>query len=99
MVQNCCNKTLKNKGYCIRKKDNKTFKLPRRFRRSRCLKGIKGFSMKSFCKLKVVKKGLKKKRKKMKGGSKKLSAVCVLHNNKNNVSGTIKFSQKYGKKG
>jgi Cu-Zn family superoxide dismutase len=35
----------------------------------------------------------------MKGGSKKLSAVCVLHNNKNNVSGTIKFSQKYGKKG
>ena len=28
MVQSCCSKTLKNKGVCIRKKDNKTFKLP-----------------------------------------------------------------------
>lgn len=105
MVQKCCSKTLKNKGICIRKKDNKTFKLPRRFSREKCLKGIKGFTMRSSCapfkncQIKVVKKGKKKnKKKKMKGGGKKLNAICVLHQNNNGVSGVIKFSQKAGNK-
>ena len=45
---NCCNhkKTAKK---CRRKKDNKTFKLPRRFSKKRCLKGVKGFTMRSSC--------------------------------------------------
>lgn len=99
MVQNCCNKTLKNKGKCIRKTDNKTFKLPRKFRRSKCLKGVKGFTMRSSCapfkdckksKIKVIKKGGTKQ--------KKYRAVCVLHPNKNNVTGVVKFSQTVGKK-
>jgi len=44
----CCNhkKTAKR---CRRKKDGKTFKLPRRFSKKRCLKGVKGFSMRSSC--------------------------------------------------
>ena len=47
-MKDCCNhkKTAKK---CRRKKDNKTFKLPRRFSKKRCLEGIKGFTMKSSC--------------------------------------------------
>jgi len=47
-MKDCCNhkKTAKK---CKRKKDNKTFKLPRRFSKKKCLQGVKGFSMKSSC--------------------------------------------------
>ena len=44
---NCCKHTKKDKS-CIRKKDKKTFKLPRRFSRKRCRKS-RGFTMRSSC--------------------------------------------------
>ena len=49
MKKNCCNHTKKAK-YCIRKKDGKKFKLPRRFSRRKCMtKKQHGFSMRSSC--------------------------------------------------
>ena len=47
-MKDCCNhkKTAKK---CRRKKDNKTFKLPRRFSKKKCVKGVKGFTMRSSC--------------------------------------------------
>ena len=46
----CCDYTDKlKKQSCIRKKDGKKFKLPRRFTKKRCLQGIKGFTMRSSC--------------------------------------------------
>ena len=45
----CCHHTLSAKT-CIRKKDSKEFKLPRKFTKSQCVnKKRKGFSMKSSC--------------------------------------------------
>ncbi len=46
-MKDCCNhkKTAKR----CRRKDGKTFKLPRRFSKKRCLEGVKGFTMKSSC--------------------------------------------------
>ena len=46
MVKHCCN-SKKNKQ-CIRKKDKKIFKLPRKFSFEEC-RNPKGFSMKSSC--------------------------------------------------
>ena len=60
-MKDCCLSTKSDKE-CIRKKDKKTFKLPRRFSKERCKKGIKGFTMRSSC---APYKGCKK------GGSKK----------------------------
>lgn len=64
-MKNCCNITKKNK-ICIRK-DGKTFKLPRRFSKKKCLtQKIRGFSMRSscapfnFCKTQKQKGGKKK---------------------------------------
>lgn len=49
-MNDCCkhNKTAKK---CIRRKDNKIFKLPRRFSRKKCVKPgiIRGFTMRSSC--------------------------------------------------
>ena len=59
----CCNhkKTAKK---CRRKKDGKTFELPRKFTKKRCLKGVKGFTMKSSCvPYKYCKRGGKKTKK------------------------------------
>ena len=107
-IKDCCDKTLKNKkGLCVRKKDNKTFKLPRRFAREKCLKGVRGFTMKSSCApfknctIKVVKKGKKRilsggkkqKRYRKNKKNKKIKCICVFHNI-GKVSGVIKFSQK-----
>ena len=47
-MKDCCSSTKSDKE-CIRKKDKKTFKLPRRFSKERCKKGIKGFTMRSSC--------------------------------------------------
>ena len=44
----CCKHTEKDKK-CVRKHDNKIFTLPRRFSKKRCLKNIKGFTMRSSC--------------------------------------------------
>lgn len=46
-MKNCCIST-NNDNKCIRKSDNKIFKLPRKFSKKKCKK-IKGFSMKSSC--------------------------------------------------
>jgi hypothetical protein len=46
---NCCNKTKKASKICIRK-DGKSFSLPRKFSKDKCLtKKIKGFTMKASC--------------------------------------------------
>lgn len=47
MIKNCC-KTTKKAKKC-RRKDGKTFKLPRRFSKKKCMKKIKGFTMRSSC--------------------------------------------------
>ena len=44
----CCSHSPDAKE-CIRKKDNKIFKLPRKFSKDQCDTKIKGFSMKSSC--------------------------------------------------
>ena len=65
-MTNCCHAT-KTEKECIRKSDNKTFKLPRKFSKKRCMNKIVGFTMKSSC---SPYKDCKKK-KTIKGGSKK----------------------------
>ena len=45
----CCSATIEDK-VCIRKKDGKKFKLPRKYSKKKCKSGkIKGFTMKSSC--------------------------------------------------
>ena len=44
----CCDSKNTSKA-CIRKHDEKIFKLPRKFTKKRCLEGIKGFTMRSSC--------------------------------------------------
>ena len=65
-MKNCCNHSKKDKQ-CIRKSDQKTFKLPRRFSRKKCRKP-KGFTMRSSC---APYKDCFIKTKKQKGGKKK----------------------------
>ena len=67
-MKDCCLSTNSDKE-CIRKKDKKTFKLPRKFSKVRCLnrKGIKGFTMRSSCApYKECKKRRTKRKKKRK---------------------------------
>ena len=45
---NCCHAT-KNYKECIRKYDNKKFKLPRKFSKKRCMNKIIGFTMRASC--------------------------------------------------
>tara|TARA_B100000900_G_scaffold362727_1_gene336235 strand:+ start:34 stop:729 length:696 start_codon:yes stop_codon:yes gene_type:complete len=96
-IVDCCD-SIKNKKKCKRRKDGKIFTLPRRFPREKCLKGVRGFTMRSSCApFKNCKKGgAKKTRKNMKSNKiKTIRAVCVLHNSSSsNVTGCIKFSQK-----
>ena len=48
-IKNCCQAYNSDK-VCIRKSDNKKFKLPRKFSKNKCKNNkIKGFSMKSSC--------------------------------------------------
>jgi len=48
-MKDCCNHN-NNDTKCIRKKDNKIFKLPRRIKKENCIqKDLKGFSVKSSC--------------------------------------------------
>ena len=46
-MRDCC-KTKKKSKKCKRR-DKKVFSLPRRFTKKRCLKKIKGFTMRSSC--------------------------------------------------
>ena len=90
----CCKITKKTKK-CSRKSDKKIFSLPRRFTKKRCIEGpIKGFTMRSSCapfKDCIIQKGGNKFIKNT------ISAVCVLHNNNNNITGTINFTQEEDK--
>ena len=45
---NCCHAT-KNYKECVRKYDNKKFKLPRKFSKKRCMNKIVGFTMRASC--------------------------------------------------
>ena len=47
-MRDCCKATKKNKN-CRRRSDKKIFSLPRRFTKKRCMKGVKGFTMRSSC--------------------------------------------------
>ena len=95
-MKDCCNSKIQDKE-CYRKRDNKIFNLPRRFRKEKCFKGpINGFTMKSSCTpwLECNKKLKSKKKRKQKGRGKERKAICVFHQNNNNVSGVIKFDKK-----
>jgi len=66
----CCNH-IKDDKTCIRKSDNKSFKLPRKFSRRKC-KNPKGFTMRSSCApYKDCLKRSSKRSSKQKGGNKK----------------------------
>lgn len=86
----CCNDTRKiNKTYrrCIRKKDKKIFKLPRKFTRKQC-KNIRGFSMKSSCApYKYCDKSYY-----LDGGKRTIQGIAVI--NMNGIRGNIYFIQK-----
>lgn len=59
---NCCTHNARH-TMCIRK-DNKTFSLPRRFSRKKCIKGpVRGFTMRSSCAPYKYCKTVKRKRK------------------------------------
>ena len=70
-MKSCCRSDKKDKQ-CIRKKDGKIFKLPRRFSKKRCQEGVKGFTMRSSCAPYKYCKTHKKPKKK-RGGSKRLT--------------------------
>ena len=73
-MEDCCNHSTRSKK-CIRKKDKKTFKLPRRFSKKKCRK-VRGFTMRSSCApYKYCKKG---------GGKHKLSKKKDFLYNPNN---------------
>ena len=77
-MKDCCLSTKSDKE-CIRKKDKKTFKLPRKFNKEKCLskKGIKGFTMRSSCApYKYCKKGGGNYKSKQKNMNKKTLKIC-----------------------
>ena len=92
-MRDCCKATKKNKN-CRRRSDKKIFSLPRRFTKKRCMKGVKGFTMRSSCApYKDCMRGGSKKNRKRKSTTRK-KAIAILGKNKNKVRGTVKFSQK-----
>tara|TARA_Y100000591_G_C21782159_1_gene671712 strand:- start:674 stop:1318 length:645 start_codon:yes stop_codon:yes gene_type:complete len=82
VIKSCCKSNKKNK--ICKRKDNKTFFLPRRFTKKQCKK-IKGFTMRSSC----------APYKYCGGKSKKYIAIAKLSPNKNtkNVNGVVIFKQ------
>ena len=83
-MKTCCAKTSKKTKQCIRE-DGKVFELPRRFTRSRCIKGpVCGFTMRSscapykFCKAKTRQTGGGTRKKQNK--KKKTSKMQFLYN-------------------
>lgn len=97
--ESCCKKNLQNTT-CIRKKDSKSFTLPRKFTRKQCKKMLKkaktykkmGFTARSSCApYKFC----------LKGGSEnseesRISGVAVLHQNDKGVSGSVHFIEQSG---
>ena len=109
MTDNCCNVNEKKDLLCIRESDSKTFKLPRKFSRERCLEGpIKGFTMRSSCSpYRECRRSKKNKKqqthtnnpsKQINPTPKTRNAICVFHHNNNGVSGRIHFRQKNPRK-
>ena len=47
-IVDCCD-SIKNKKKCKKRKNWKIFTLPRRFPREKCLKGVRGFTMRFMC--------------------------------------------------
>lgn len=87
----CCKHT--NQKKCIRKSDQKIFKIPRKFSKNTCLtKKIKGFSMKSSCAPYNNCKRFTRKNK-----IPVINAICVFNPNNNNVNGTIHFKNIHNK--
>ena len=75
-MKSCCGST--NNDSSCKRKDGKTFSLPRKFSKSKC-KNPKGFTMKSSCApYKYCKKGGKGKRNSSKQNNKKLTKKRVL---------------------
>ena len=95
MSVSCCNTTMKSKRCYVKKnKTKKIYKLPRKFSKKYCLSKHKklGFSEKASCAPYLSCKQF------MKGGSKgQIRAICVLHENKSNIHGNIKFIEKNNK--
>lgn len=73
-MDNCCSHS-KTAKQCTR--GNRTFLLPRKFSKERCMQDVKGFTMKSSCApYKYCTRG-----------------IAILGPNKSNVSGSIRFSE------
>jgi Cu-Zn family superoxide dismutase len=81
-MKSCCDSD-KNDKICKRY-DGKTFKLPRRFSKKKCLTKKKGFSMRSSC---------SPYKKCMKGGKIFKKGICVLASNKNEIEGIINITE------
>ena len=97
-MKTCCSSNTSDKE-CVRKSDRKVFKLPRRFSKKRCKKGIKGFTMRSSCApykdcLTKKVKGRKGKRKKGKRSKDKRSKGGELTFKKNMLGKKIKVCSK-----
>lgn len=88
-MQNCCKAGNKTKK-CRRSIDGKIFKLPRRFSRKRCLRGIRGFTMRSSC---APYKGCNKRggRRKTQRKSRKPNHRAIAVIDMNGVKGTVTF--------
>jgi len=80
-MNSCCRHTSKSKR-CTRK-DGKVFSLPRRFTRKRCLRGVRGFSMRSSCAPYSMCGGSRRNKDK--------SAVAVF--DMNGITGTVNFRE------
>ena len=94
MTNSCC-KIKKNDTTCKRK-DGKLFKLPRRFTKKRCKKGIKGFTMRSSCApFKYCSGGGGKTNKKNRSKKSKKECIAKLYPDTNNinVNGIVNFKK------
>ncbi|MAV57206.1 MAG: hypothetical protein CMI79_06785 [Candidatus Pelagibacter sp.] len=92
MPVNCCKASKKQKT-CKRKSDSKIFKLPRRFTQKQCLRGVKGFTMRSSC-------APYKDCQQVKGNVYRATAVINNYSNKSNITsinGIIHFKSKGNK--
>ena len=80
-MKDCC-KSTRSTRRCKRKSDGTVFDLPRKFTRKRCLKGVRGFSMRSSC---APYKGCGG------GGNKSKKSKGIATIDMNGIKGTVKF--------
>ena len=79
MKSDCCSHSAQAKS--CKRKDGRTFSLPRRFSRKRCAEGVRGFTMRSSCAPYSM----------CGGGNQNHSGIAVL--DMNGVTGTVRFEQ------